>query len=73
MGAFATIEVPCPNCGETIKFQSKSAGVGTYEIDHVPIGVVIGIEGEWERCECGKVVEIKNPDGETTNFTHWVK
>lgn len=61
MGMFDEVEVPCPECGEKIIFQSKSGSclLSTYSIHHLPQSVLDGIVGDTRECDCGHIVSIK--------------
>lgn len=52
MGMFDTVCVTCPNCGETIKYQSKSGvcELKNYSQASVPPEVARGLDGKVETC-----------------------
>ena len=52
MGAYNTILVPCPKCGDEVEFQTKSGSCDyqSYKLNLAPIEDVTGIKGEIEEC-----------------------
>jgi hypothetical protein len=66
MGMFDTVYMNCPECDETIEFQSKSGEcmLRTYSQNSVPPDVFRGIVGDTEWCEaCGHVLTIEKHGG----------
>ena len=64
MGMFDEVVAKCPNCGDTVVFQSK-AGVcelKSYPLCAMPQEVAVALNGDSEECEaCGTEVIIDYP------------
>ena len=62
MGLFDIIFVKCPNCRETLEFQSKGGdcSLTRYTEKNVPWDVILSINGEITKCQkCFKNIELK--------------
>lgn len=75
MGCYNTIVIPCPECGTTHEFQTKSGSCGmkTYHISNVPLEDFAGIVGDSVECEkCGTVFGVPEETKPRQNLSHLV-
>jgi predicted RNA-binding Zn-ribbon protein involved in translation (DUF1610 family) len=62
MGLFDRVLVACPQCGESIEFQSKAGDcwLADYTVETMPVSIAADLDGEVERCRtCGQRVRIE--------------
>ena len=62
MGMFDSVIFICPDCGESVEFQTKVGAcvLRRYSYEDVPPEIAKDIEGSWEACpKCGKKIKIK--------------
>jgi len=76
MGVYNTILVPCPNCENIVKFQTKSGSklLTEYNIKNVPKIELKGIYGETEYCsQCKTKIKIIDPEKKKVNGMEFVR
>jgi hypothetical protein len=61
MGLYDTVIVPCPKCGKQNDRQSKAGKctMSEYTIDDAPLNVLMDIDGETIRCDCGHIYSVR--------------
>jgi len=63
MGMYDTINVPCPNCGKTAEFQTKSGpcNLDVYDLYNVPVDVLMDVNRHAPAtcAACGTLFEVK--------------
>ena len=65
MGVFDSVNVPCPNCGGGVEFQSKAGECycNWYTLDTAPAEILRDIVNGPQRCrQCGFWVALIDPD-----------
>jgi len=65
MGMFDSVIATCPNCGETIEWQTKSGycHLDVFNIDkeNVPIVIANSLNGELEQCSnCKEIYKLQS-------------
>ena len=60
MGMYDSVMIEC-ECGREVEFQSKAGDCtcARYNIMNVPHEIAGALSGEYETCECGKVLTIE--------------
>jgi len=60
MGLYDRLYVNCPECGESVEFQSKAGlcGLIDYNVNDVPAVILAGLNMSYEKCICGHNVTI---------------
>ena len=58
MGMFDSVIIIC-DCGEEVEFQSKAGEclLDTFKIDEVPPAIAVDLDGQQERCRCGRMIQ----------------
>lgn len=74
MGCYNEVKVSCPDCGESLFFQSKygDCSMKTYSINHVPADDLQGIMGDTVMCSCGCEVSIGDQEAIKIDGSHLV-
>lgn len=61
MGSFDFVRAKCPQCGETLEFQSKAGKCHQlhHHLTKVPTVVALDLETNLQHCKCGAVIQLR--------------
>lgn len=71
MGCFDSVNAQCPQCHETVTFQSKAGAcrLASYGVSSVPMEIAADLNGETKCCpKCDAVVKISIPPATSTRI-----